>query len=289
MSNLTDQLLLASQQFPGVLQVLIAGSRDAAELEQLRRRECGLPGETGTALALVQATGWQQGEFHLAIYVGTPPVFVERTPEMVELAKARWQALSQEIAPDPWQWLVSRLLAQPSLRGLEYTDADLQKPWVLGYDPTAPRFLIRCSDLFRLAAELLTREAEAKQSMEKTEEKPPSEHESKSPGYDDAYRRALSYYTRGVSDDKLREAVSIIANHRLTVNEKLGMLDDLKMILPKSTAAELGKLLDCSKQAVAQSEWWKTHRKGEQEERVARREEALRERGRSWEWDQDEL
>jgi|GEM_PF-6564316 hypothetical protein len=283
-----EQLRAASQQFPGVLQVLIAGSRDVADLEQLRRRECGLPGEAGTSLVLVKAVGWQRGEFHVAIYVGTPPVFAERTPELVELAKSRWQALIQGIASDPWEWLATRLMVQPSPRGLEYTEADLQKPWVLGYDPAAPRFLIRSSDLFLLAAELLTREAEAKQRVEKTEEKPPSKDESKLPGSADAFRRALSYYTRGVSDEKLKEVVSILANKRLTVNEKLEKLDDLKMILPQSTAAELGELLGCSKQAVAQSEWWKTHRKGEQEERVARREEALREKGRSWEWDQDE-
>ncbi|MGQ9635946.1 MAG: hypothetical protein ACUVXB_17115, partial [Bryobacteraceae bacterium] len=98
----------------------------------------------------------------------------------------------------------------------------------------------------------------------------------------DAMIVLLRALTRGVSDKCIRKAAQILQNDTLTADEKLTRIDELIPFLASLTAAELGKLLGVSKQAVTKTTWWSTHRRGKTEEDIAHREERMKERGREY-------
>lgn len=81
----------------------------------------------------------------------------------------------------------------------------------------------------------------------------------------------LTLYTNGVSDDRLRQAVDVVNDSKLTVNDKLAKLNQALAIPTTATAEGLAKLLGVSKPAVLKTAWWSENRAGEKANEVGRR------------------
>jgi hypothetical protein len=86
-----------------------------------------------------------------------------------------------------------------------------------------------------------------------------------------SYAALLRVYTSGLSDDRIAAAAQVVANKRLSVNNKLYKLDKLLPIPPTASAAVLAELFDISKQAVIKTAWWAEHRSGEGAAKVEQR------------------
>jgi hypothetical protein len=86
-----------------------------------------------------------------------------------------------------------------------------------------------------------------------------------------SYAALLRVYTNGLSDDRIAAAAQVVANKRLSVNNKLYKLDKLLPIPPTASAAVLADLFDISKQAVMKTAWWAEHRSGEGAAKVEQR------------------
>lgn len=83
----------------------------------------------------------------------------------------------------------------------------------------------------------------------------------------------LSVYTEGVSDDRVKRAIEI-AQGSGTANDRIEKIDNVLPIPPTTSARKLGALLGVSGQAVANTDWWKSNRRGRDAEVAARRSEA---------------
>ncbi len=90
----------------------------------------------------------------------------------------------------------------------------------------------------------------------------------------------LAVFTNGVSDDRFRNAESLLADESLTVNDKLTKINSLLKFPATATAEKLGKLLGVSKQAVMKTQWWIENRRGQKDELIDRRQAATRERAK---------
>jgi hypothetical protein len=86
-----------------------------------------------------------------------------------------------------------------------------------------------------------------------------------------SYAALLRVYTNGLSDDRIAAAAQVVANKRLSVNNKLYKLDKLLPIPSTASAAVLAELFDISKQAVMKTAWWAEHRSGEGAAKVEQR------------------
>jgi hypothetical protein len=93
----------------------------------------------------------------------------------------------------------------------------------------------------------------------------------------------MRVFTDGVSDERFKNAAELLADSRLTTNEKLIKIDKLLRFPAKVSAEQLGEMLGVTKQAVLKTDWWVQNRKGEKEDEIGRRREAHRKRARSYE------
>jgi hypothetical protein len=94
----------------------------------------------------------------------------------------------------------------------------------------------------------------------------------------DAIQRLLRLYAGNVVDERIRQAGDVLASDG-TVNEKLEALHRA-LPIPQCSAQALATALGggITKQAVAQSAWWKANRAGQQDEIVEARRNRLRDK-----------
>ncbi len=78
----------------------------------------------------------------------------------------------------------------------------------------------------------------------------------------------LRVFTNGVADERLRQTTQVLANDKLTVNEKLTKIDGLMPVPPTASAEQLGEMLGVSKQAVMKTAWWRKNRRGETQKEI---------------------
>jgi hypothetical protein len=90
-------------------------------------------------------------------------------------------------------------------------------------------------------------------------------------------------FTNGLSDDRIEKAAQLLADDKLTVNEKLTKIDALIPLPATASAEQLADMLGVTKQAVLKTAWWVQNRKGERESEVGRRRECHHKRARSYE------
>jgi hypothetical protein len=156
---------------------------------------------------------------------------------------------------------------------------------------TARRFLgnlIRTCNLTTEAAEALTLE-EAMDRLDavstSTEPKPAviAEPTATATPKDESSLALLRLFTNGVVDDRISKAKLVLADDKLTVNEKLTKIDALIPLPATASAEQLGEMLGKSKQAVLKSEWWKQNRQGEKENEIGRRRTGHKARAKTYE------
>lgn len=75
----------------------------------------------------------------------------------------------------------------------------------------------------------------------------------------------------------------MLADDKLTANEKLTKIDGLMPFPPTASAEQLGNMLGVRKQAVMKTAWWRKNRRGESDEEIERRHSQHRERGKRYE------
>jgi hypothetical protein len=93
----------------------------------------------------------------------------------------------------------------------------------------------------------------------------------------------LRVFTNGIVDDRIEKATRLLADDKLTANEKLTKIDALFPFPATASAEQLGEMLGVRKQAVLKTDWWIQNRKGEKESEVGRRREGHRKRAKSYE------
>ncbi len=81
----------------------------------------------------------------------------------------------------------------------------------------------------------------------------------------------LSVFTRGVSDERLKQASRVLVDAQLSVNQKLERIDALMSFPPTASAKRLGEMLGVTKQAILKTSWWKQNRQGEKNNEIGRR------------------
>jgi len=96
----------------------------------------------------------------------------------------------------------------------------------------------------------------------------------------DVWQAAVSLYTGGVADDRLRQVVAIAGQKELTVGERLQKIDELLPIPPTATLSALGLLFGVSREAVRTTPWWQKSRAGERELKTDRRRQRLQQRAK---------
>ncbi len=92
--------------------------------------------------------------------------------------------------------------------------------------------------------------------------KPPADHPSIA---------ILRVFTNGIADERIAKASQVLADDKLTANEKLTKIDNLIRFPPTASAEQLGQMLGVSKQAVMKTEWWRKNRRGESQEEIDKR------------------
>jgi hypothetical protein len=93
----------------------------------------------------------------------------------------------------------------------------------------------------------------------------------------------MRVFTNGIADDRIEKATRLLADDKLTANEKLTKIDALIPFPATASAEQLGEMLGVTKQAVLKTDWWMQNRKGEKETEVGRRREGHRKRAQSCE------
>ena len=93
----------------------------------------------------------------------------------------------------------------------------------------------------------------------------------------------MRVYTNGIADDRIEKATRLLADDKLTANEKLTKIDALIPFPATASAEQLGEMLGVTKQAVLKTDWWMQNRKGEKENEVGRRREGHRKRAKTYE------
>ena len=93
----------------------------------------------------------------------------------------------------------------------------------------------------------------------------------------------MRVFTNGIADDRIEKATRLLADDKLTVNEKLTKIDALIPFPATASAEQLGEMLGVTKQAVLKTDWWIQNRKGEKESEVGRRRDGHRKRAKSYE------
>jgi hypothetical protein len=81
----------------------------------------------------------------------------------------------------------------------------------------------------------------------------------------------LRVFTNGLAEDRIKRAIPLLTDDKLTVNEKLTRIDALIRFPTTASAEDLGQLLSVTKQAVLKTDWWIQNRKGEKENEIGRR------------------
>jgi hypothetical protein len=81
----------------------------------------------------------------------------------------------------------------------------------------------------------------------------------------------LRVFTNGIADERISKASQVLADEKLTANEKLTKIDTLIRFPPTASAEQLGQMLGVSKQAVMKTEWWRKNRRGESQEEIDKR------------------
>jgi hypothetical protein len=102
-------------------------------------------------------------------------------------------------------------------------------------------------------------------------------------GPDNSSLVLLRVFTDGISDDRIEKATPLLADDKLTANDKLTKIDALIPLPPTASAEQLGEMLGVTKQAVLKTDWWMRNRKGENESEVGLRRERHRERAKACE------
>jgi hypothetical protein len=100
---------------------------------------------------------------------------------------------------------------------------------------------------------------------------------------DSAYLALIRVFTNGIADDRIEKATRLLADDKLTANEKLTKIDALIRFPATASAEQLGEMLGVTKQAVWKTDWWIQNRKGEKESEVGRRREGHRKRAKTYE------
>jgi hypothetical protein len=91
----------------------------------------------------------------------------------------------------------------------------------------------------------------------------------------------MRVFTNGIADDRIGKATRLVADDKLTANEKLTKIDALIPFPATASAEQLGEMLRVTKQAVMKTDWWIQNRKGEKESEVGRRREGHQRRAKS--------
>lgn len=94
--------------------------------------------------------------------------------------------------------------------------------------------------------------------------------------------RIMRVFTNGVSDERFANAIEVIASE-MKVDDKLTKLDSLIRIPATASAAQLGEMLEVSKQAILKTDWWKLNRKGEKDDEVGQRKSKYQNQGKEYE------
>ena len=88
----------------------------------------------------------------------------------------------------------------------------------------------------------------------------------------------LSVYSSGKVEERFSEIREICLSKTMGLNEKLYAIARKVSIPPTATSQQLGDLLRRTRQAVANTEWWKKNRAVRKDELVQRRKDARREK-----------
>ncbi len=99
----------------------------------------------------------------------------------------------------------------------------------------------------------------------------------------EAMRRLLSVFTGGMADEKFQRAAAILQDGNLSANDKLTKIDAAIPLPATASTQDLGDLIGVTKQCIAQTEWWKEHRKGEKADEVGRRRDVHTQRAKQYE------
>jgi hypothetical protein len=102
----------------------------------------------------------------------------------------------------------------------------------------------------------------AKQAADEPTAMPSAEHPSFA---------LLRLFTNGIVDERIEKAAVVLADDKLTANEKLTKIDGLMPLPATASAEQLGEMLGVTKQAVMKTEWWRKNRRGESQEEIDRR------------------
>jgi hypothetical protein len=94
----------------------------------------------------------------------------------------------------------------------------------------------------------------------------------------DRYAALLRVFTNGLSDARFKEASQLLADDKMTANEKLTKIDTLLRFSATASAKRLGDLLGVTKQAVMKTDWWIQNRKGEKSNEIGRRQSLYQKR-----------
>jgi hypothetical protein len=98
-----------------------------------------------------------------------------------------------------------------------------------------------------------------------------AENPAPTPATDAPSLPLLRVFTNGIVDERIQNAALVLADSKLTANEKLTKIDGLMPLPATASAEQLGEMLGVTKQAVMKTEWWRKNRRGETEEEIDRR------------------
>jgi hypothetical protein len=100
---------------------------------------------------------------------------------------------------------------------------------------------------------------------------------------DNAALALMRVFTNGIADERIQKAARLLADSKLTANEKLTEIDALIPFPATVSAEQLGDMLGVTKQAVLKTDWWIQNRKGEKDSEIGRRREGHCKRAKRYE------
>jgi hypothetical protein len=107
--------------------------------------------------------------------------------------------------------------------------------------------------------------------------------ETASPSNEQATQRILSLLTDGVADDRINQAITVLQDNTLTVNDRLTRIDALIKLPATASSKQLGMLFGVKKQAVLKTKWWTQNRRGEKANEIGQRQNVHKARAEEYE------
>jgi hypothetical protein len=93
----------------------------------------------------------------------------------------------------------------------------------------------------------------------------------------------LRVFTNGIVDERIKRASQLLADEKLSANEKLTKIDALIPFPPTASAEQMGEMLGVTRQAVMKTDWWIQNRKGEKVNEIGRRRTQHQQRAHEYE------